>query len=62
MYNYLIAEKCKRTIKGCESQAQLKTALNFCLLAKKQYYLSQQDCIDIQYFGYWKHVTLRKYN
>jgi len=55
-----IAERCKREIKHSENLNQLSTALRYGLLAKKQGHLTDQDCYDIIYLGFWQKVMIEK--
>lgn len=55
-----IAERCKREIKRSQNMNQLESALQYGLLAKKQNHLTEQDCYDIRYYGFWRKVLLLK--
>jgi len=53
-----LIQKCRDMIFGCRTAEQLETALNYCLLAKKQ--LAEEDHIKIYNDGFWKLLELRK--
>jgi hypothetical protein len=55
-----IAERCKREIKHSKNRDQLATALRYGILAKKQGHLTDQDCYDIRYLGFWQNVYIEK--
>ena len=55
-----IAERCKREVRNSKTADQLESALKYGLLAKKQGYLTEQDCYDIRYHGFWRKVRLER--
>jgi hypothetical protein len=55
-----IAERCKREVNLAENTHQLETALKYGIQAKKQGHLTEEDCIDIRYMGFWKNFMFIK--